>query len=715
MKNIKIRHKLILMFAATAFIPLLIVTVFNIFASSGFISSEVEKGNNLYSLVAKERLNQYFQERRGDGMVLAADKTIRVGLNKYNQEMYADSEVSSSEDEEMEELQDSLRTSSAEWKEVYYRDISLMIETAFGQFGYSDIFITDSKAKVICAASNKEKLEHMDLSSRDYIKDALAGKQSWSDLIYTDVLKENIMVLSTPIYGGDENGAVVGTINIVINQKKVNEMLHNGLERIGSTSDAYLIDENGLLLSDTRLGDNKTDAALKKTIHTKASQLIAQAIKSNDVNFTYGDKYIDYLGNKVFGSMMIITLGDKNVGFVIEIDEAEAFKGVGALSSTLLFFLSIITVLGFILCYAISRTISKPIGAAVAFTEEIAKLDLSKSIAEDYLSRKDEIGGLSRAINTISESMRSVIKRVSQASEQVAASSEQLTSTIQEVSASAEEITKSIDEVAKSASDQAEHTETGAVKAAEMGKIVEQNYEHLSDLNKASEKVAQLADEGLGIMALLIEKTEESSASTQEAYQGIADTNNSAKKISEASTLIASIADQTNMLSLNAAIEAARAGEQGRGFAVVAEEIRGLAEQSAASTKIIDDIVVELSTNSSTAVDYMMKVLEILKQQEASVQLTRDKYKEIIQAIKSAEEALKKLNQSGDELEAHKSGISEALQSLSAIAEENAAGTQEASATIEEQATSIEDMASASEGLSNMALQLKEMICKFKV
>jgi len=244
---------------------------------------------------------------------------------------------------------------------------------------------------------------------------------------------------------------------------------------------------------------------------------------------------------------------------------------------------------------------------------------------------------------------------------------------------------------------------------------IEKDQENLSNLNTASNKVAEVVEEGLKEVEFLTEITEESNKASRDIYEIISKTHDSSNKIGQASNVITSIAEQTNLLALNAAIEAARAGETGKGFAIVADEIRKLAEQSSILTKEIDKVVGELQSNAKSAVETVERVAAISKEQTGSVINSKNKYMLIAQAMKEAEEAVIQLNASGREMEKAKNDILVTLKNISAIAEENSAATEQMAASMEEQAASVEEISHASDELSDLAQNLQLIINKFKV
>jgi len=332
-----------------------------------------------------------------------------------------------------------------------------------------------------------------------------------------------------------------------------------------------------------------------------------------------------------------------------------------------------------------------------------------------YLEEPDEIGDMTRSLATMQGNFIELIKKTVDAVGQVSSSSEELNATAEQASMSSEEVAQTIEELAKGATEQAKDTDNGARKISDLGERIKESHDLMDGLKATSEATAEHVRLGLVLVDELTEKTQETGASAGEIFSMIQATNESSKKISEASNMIASIANKTNLLALNAAIEAARAGEAGRGFAVVADEIRQLAEQSTESTKEIDTIVNELNMNSENAVNRMDEVKLIVGEQVKSVVATEEKYKEIAKATDVTTSAVEEMNKAVLEMENEKTAILEIIQNLSAIAEENAASTEEASASTEEQTASMQEISSASNELSTIAQELQETVSKFKL
>ena len=190
-------------------------------------------------------------------------------------------------------------------------------------------------------------------------------------------------------------------------------------------------------------------------------------------------------------------------------------------------------------------------------------------------------------------------------------------------------------------------------------------------------------------------------------------TNDSAQEIREATELITDIANQTNLLSLNASIEAARAGENGRGFAVVADEIRNLSEQSRESAERIVEIVNTLIANSNTSVTTMNEVAENIRTQNNKIEETGEMFRSLNEEIAEVTEAIEKIRKQTEALDVQKKEVLDIVDGLAAIAEQNAAGTEETSASMAEFHEIIDSCHEATEELTKLAQNLADHTERF--
>lgn len=465
-----------------------------------------------------------------------------------------------------------------------------------------------------------------------------------------------------------------------------------------------IVDENGERVIGTKL--DATGVAYAEV--SKGNQFVGDA---NILGISYVTIYKPIMsGNEIIG-IYFVGVPSEAVSSIIS-------NGFISIIQFVLFGMIFIVIFSTVASYILGVYIANPIIAINNDMVKLGKLDFhfdDQNPVLKFARRKDEIGTMIRSVEEMRASVATFINNASESAEQLAATSQQMTAISEQSSVAAEEVAQTITEIARGASDQAESTSSGAEKLMSLGEAIDNDKLNIQQLASASESVSRSIKEGLEIVEDLEEKTKANGAAAGIVYESIIKTNESSSQIGEASMLIASIAQQTNLLALNAAIEAARAGEHGRGFAVVSDEIRKLAEQSTESTKNIDTIVAQLVENAETAVQKMMEAGEIVKNQEISVDRTRNKFNEIKIAMDQAEEMVELIEKASLIMEEQKNQVQDVIQNLSAVAQENAASTQEASAAIEEQAASIVEISDASENLSELAVTLRELIEKFQV
>ena len=483
---------------------------------------------------------------------------------------------------------------------------------------------------------------------------------------------------------------------------------------LGEYADSYLISDRGMLLTETRIGEYSSNAALKITLETEIVDVMDFDIASGNTSYTNSLTYTTYSGEEVLGNLAVVRFGSSYAGLIIEQPLDEIMAGQKAMQTATYFIMAIFVVIAFIIAILISRSITKPINGLVAKLSEMAKYDISTDINPSLTTRQDEIGKLANALEFLQEHLNNLINSISYNAETLAASSQQLTATSEQSAITSNEISTTITEIASGAGNQAQQTQEGSVSVEELGSLIDNNISRVADLGNSTNDVDVLVNDGLTMMTKLAEITDTGSKQTEQVEKNILKTKESTNRISEASALIASIAQQTNLLSLNAAIEAARAGDAGRGFAVVADEIGKLAEQSAATTKSIDEIINELKKDADSTVAAMKQSRIINQEQNDIVLQTEDKYRQISDAMQVASAAVTAINDASLLMQEKKNQVSDIIQALSSVAQENAASTEQASAAIEEQSASIEEISASSESLALLAQDLKEQIAQFK-
>ncbi|HOO27178.1 MAG TPA: methyl-accepting chemotaxis protein [Lachnospiraceae bacterium] len=691
MKDLKMRKKLLILATVVGFIPMIVVGLLSYILADRELENAVDTTNSVYALLAEAQLDTYFSERKGNADTLSSADNLVL-----NMETYSDAGASESE------------------KAAALANMETYLAAERDAYNYPDIFITDTSGMSILATVYKNELEGADLSIRTYVQSALQGTQNWSELFYSSFLDDNAMVLSSPIYNKD-GSQVIGTVNLLINQAKMDEIIHKGADILGTTGDAYLIDTNGLLLSNTRLGDYVEGAALNQTIDTKATEVLSDEVAAGNTDFTYTGIYDNYMGNAVCGSLGVVKIGDTNAGLIIEIDESEAFAGVYTLRNASIVIVLFFYIIAILMLILIASSITKPLAAVVGNAELLAAYDLTQEVEKKHVERKDEIGAIANTVQKVVLNLRSMMQEVSKESSQLAALSEELTAISEQNSSAIMEVANTVNDIAAGAASQAENTLSGSKNLEKLSALIEEEGSHIEKMEDQIIKVSKLIEEGLAVSAQLSAKAKQNTEASNVVFESIRKTNESTVKIGEASSLIASIAQQTNLLSLNAAIEAARAGEHGKGFAVVAGEIGKLAEQSAVNTKYIDELLKNLKTDVDAAVAKMEETELIVNEQETSVKTTIDKYNEIAGAMRNVENSIGVLEKASRTIEENRAEVQKNIKSLSDVAESNAAATEEVSASVEEQSASMEEISSSTEHLSQQALELQNLVDKFKV
>lgn len=325
------------------------------------------------------------------------------------------------------------------------------------------------------------------------------------------------------------------------------------------------------------------------------------------------------------------------------------------------------------------------------------------------------LGFVASVVNIVVSDIRSLIDSFFNLSLSITQASRKVTSTTENVTSAIEEISKTIDEIAKGASSQAEEAQIGVQVVDKLSDQINFVYESYSGITNETNKIIDLNTVGLKAVTTLRDKSKETYETSEKIFAVVENLTNTTKDIGLFVESIENIAEQTNLLALNAAIEAARAGEAGKGFAVVADEVRKLADQSRKSTEEINNMMQSIQEESALAISSMETMKKVSQEQNFAVDKTDSAFSDIANAIDFIVSKINDVNTAVIKMQDDKSEVISAIENISSVSQQTAASSEEVAATTENQLKTLEDMKIAAESLDQLVKQLDIKLKKYKL
>ena len=453
-------------------------------------------------------------------------------------------------------------------------------------------------------------------------------------------------------------------------------------------------------------GKSMKGQSISETVYEKLQAGEAdydQKLKIGSKNYLAYYLPIKNASGEIYGSLFVGY--DKKT--VSAMTRSNIYKMVGTLC---VIAVAVMAVIAFLM-----RSIGKVLHNTVDHLEEVADGSLNVMVQNKVLERNDELGEVSRSLQKLVSSFKEIVKNIMTASAELDSFSGEFKESFDNIKESISNINTAVDEIANGATQQAGDTQKANEEVINMGDALDATAGNVIALTDSAQKMSDYNSSANEILEELLEISKKTNQSVDDVQKQTDETNRSAMEIQEATELIASIASQTNLLSLNASIEAARAGEQGRGFAVVAGEIRTLADQCSESADKIANVVHELLDNSNQSVHTMNEVMVSIEQQNEKLENTLKMYAQLNDEIHIVSQAIHEISAQVDGLGDTKNAVLELLESLSAISEENAASTQQTSASMIELSNIVEECTEKTAGLLTLSANLRDNTTKFSI
>lgn len=370
-------------------------------------------------------------------------------------------------------------------------------------------------------------------------------------------------------------------------------------------------------------------------------------------------------------------------------------------------------ILGVILILLLSRKISTQLKSVVTMITEVANGNLQVPSA-DYVG-KDEIGQLSSAINLLKGNMQSMLTKISDASTNLSSQSEELNQSANEVKEGNMQVATTMEELSSGAETQAISASNLSETMNDFAQMVQQSEQNGTEVFASSSDVLELTNGGKALMTASVNQMKQIDQIVADSVDKVKNLDRQSQAISNLVQVIEDIANQTNLLSLNAAIEAARAGEHGKGFAVVADEVRKLSEQVSTSVSEITTIVRTIQSETDDVVASLSKGYSEVQEGTEQIEETGKNFEAIQQAVTDMNGKISIISTNLNNITKSSSEMNYLIEEIASVSEESAAGVEQAAASSQQTASSMEEVSGSADELARLAEHLNDEIKAFKL
>lgn len=468
---------------------------------------------------------------------------------------------------------------------------------------------------------------------------------------------------------------------------------------------------------DRRIMTSALDSNGDRILNSPAGERIVEKVLQNGEEYFSNSVSLDGVMN--YGYFMPVYQNgsdDEIIGMVFVGTDKE---NKDAVVNGIIFGIGAAVCVAMILCIGVglklATSISHNIKKSISIMGKVAEGDLTVWVDDKMLKRKDEIGDLSRVTVKLKDTLKGILKGISENSASLLEASRALGNAADTTNGTMNEVQDAVSQVVANSTEQSKNSESTSENMRIMGEHITETSTEVDTLNQNAASMQKSSKKTADTLAQLCHINEEVERIIGEVKEQTDRTNVSIQKINTAMEFITSIAEETNLLSLNASIEAARAGESGRGFAVVADQIKKLAEQSNQSGHEIEETTKALMEDSAREMEIMQRMQEIITEQSGSMQETRANVSEVLKEIEDSMQSILQIKESTGRLAESRGEVMEAVEQLSQIAHDNVDSTQQTYTETQEVLDTFRQVYDSAEQLKKIADELAESMQYFKM